>query len=136
MKVILSILFLLIFAPSAFAITYNCKVTRKFEATDETLVYTPQMLEKSQFGVILEFGGNHTNAVMSRCSYSPSAKMVTCDRYIVDRVELYQSPTAKDIWTLKFYHFRNHFDVQLFPNNTFIENNGRGSIASGKCTTK
>ena len=55
MKVILVILSMFILVPSASAITYNCKVTRKFEATDQTLVYTPEHLKRYQFGVVIEF---------------------------------------------------------------------------------
>ena len=127
-----------ILVPSTSAITYNCKVTRKFEATDETLVYTPEHLKRYQFGVVIEFDeyldDGYKNAVISRCSYSDSAGMVTCDKYNVDFADKH-SPLNEDHYILKFYHFRSHFDVQLFWNNTFIENNGRGSIASGKCVT-
>ena len=33
----------------------------------------------------------------------------------------------------KYYRFRGQFDVQLFPSLFFVENNGRGGIAFGKC---
>jgi len=33
----------------------------------------------------------------------------------------------------KYYLFRSQFDVQLYPDSSFIENNGRGSVAYGKC---
>lgn len=33
----------------------------------------------------------------------------------------------------KYYLFRSQFDVQLFPDLSFLENNGRGSIAYGQC---
>jgi len=33
----------------------------------------------------------------------------------------------------KYYYFDGQFDVQIFPNLSFIENNGRGDIAFGKC---
>jgi hypothetical protein len=37
----------------------------------------------------------------------------------------------------KYYVFAGQFDVQLFENSmTFIENNGRGSIAMGKCSLR
>ncbi len=49
--------------------------------------------------------------------------------------------TSDDINTLdgniihikKYYVFKGQFDVQLYPDLTFIENNGRGDIAYGKC---
>ena len=138
MKALLVILSMFILVPSASAITYNCKVTRKFAAADETLVYTPEHLKRFQFGVVIEFDEHlddgYKNAVISRCGYSYSADMVTCDKYDIDFADKHFL-TNKIHYILKFYHFSSHFDVQLFSNNTFIENNGRGSIASGKCVT-
>ncbi len=34
----------------------------------------------------------------------------------------------------KFYVFRSQFDVQVYPDLSFIENNGRGGIAFGTCS--
>ena len=33
----------------------------------------------------------------------------------------------------KYYVFRSQFDVQVFSDLSFLENNGRGDIAYGKC---
>lgn len=72
-----------------------------------------------------ESGGG---AFVSRCSFSPSANKVTCDRYQVDKVVFDENAKIK-----KYYVFRSQFDVQLFSDLSFIENNGRGDIAYGKC---
>ncbi|WP_281970147.1 MULTISPECIES: hypothetical protein [unclassified Polynucleobacter] len=53
---------------------------------------------------------------------------VTCDRYSVDRVEV-----DKFVGIKKFYFFKGQFDVQLFPDMNFVENNGRGGVSYGKC---
>ena len=34
----------------------------------------------------------------------------------------------------KLYHFGSQFSVQLYPSLSFIEDNGRGTFAWGKCT--
>ena len=64
----------------------------------------------------------------SRCSFSPSANKVTCDRYQVDKIEFVERQKIK-----KYYVFRSQFDVQLFADLSFVENNERGGIAYGKC---
>lgn len=71
-----------------------------------------------------------TGAYLSRCSYALSVARVTCDRYEVDKVVLDDVAQIK-----KYYVFRSQFDVQLFANQSFIENNGRGGIAYGTCVT-
>jgi len=53
---------------------------------------------------------------------------ITCDRYQMDTVVLDEQVKIK-----KYYLFQSQFDVQLFANLSFIENNGRGSVAYGKC---
>ena len=53
---------------------------------------------------------------------------MTCDRYPMDKVVLDENVKIK-----KYYLFRSQFDVQLFADLLFIENNGRGGIAFGRC---
>ena len=105
------------------AVEYQCNVERKFDSEHE---YTPDQIKKWKFSLIIEENGYAT--FVSRCSFSPSAQKVTCDRYQMDKV-------AQDnyIKTKKYYLFSSQFDVQLFPSLFFVENNGRGGIAFGKC---
>jgi len=105
------------------AVEYNCTITRKLSSEHE---YTSQEISKGQFSIFIE--ENRGPSYLSRCSFSRSADKVTCDRYEVDKVSLDKNVNIK-----KYYVFRSHFDVQLFPNLTIIENNGRGGIAFGKC---
>lgn len=65
---------------------------------------------------------------LERCSFVPSRGQVTCDTYVVDHVEYDENVDLK-----KFYVFKSQFDVQLFPDLTFVENNGRGGISFGSC---
>lgn len=65
---------------------------------------------------------------LGRCSFAQSANEVTCDYYEVDRIMHDDNVKIK-----KYYVLRSHFDVQIFSDLSFIENNGRGDIAFGKC---
>ena len=107
----------------AAAAEYDCKVTKKFDSENS---YTAHQIEKGHFSVKVEESGG--GAFVARCSFSPSASKVTCDRYQVDKVLFDENVKIK-----KYYVFRSQFDVQLFSDLSFIENNGRGGIAYGKC---
>ena len=65
---------------------------------------------------------------VSRCSYAASVQKVTCDRYKMDKVVF-----DKNVQIKKYYLFQSQFDVQIFRDLSFVENNGRGGIAFGKC---
>jgi len=88
--------------------------------------YTAEDLKRGKFSNIIE--ETKAGTFLSRCSFAPSQGKVTCDRYKVDRVEV--DPVVK---LKKFYVFRSQFNPQIFTNLTFIEDNGRGTIAFGKC---
>ena len=99
-----------------------CKVTRKLDSERE---YSREQLDKYQPGVFVRTGAS--GATLSRCSYESSGKW-SCDKYTVDKIEI-------DNYTghRKFYYYRGQFDLQVFSNNRFIENNGRGTISFGQC---
>ena len=108
---------------AAMAVEYDCKETRKVNADT---VYAPEHLQRWQFSVGIAESQDRSS--LSRCSFATSANKVTCDRYEVDRVAYDQNVKIK-----KFYVFRSQFDVQLFADLSFVENNGRGDIAFGQC---
>jgi hypothetical protein len=97
-------------------------VTRKI---DSETIYSSTQIEQYKFSVRIK---DEQKPELERCSYSPSQNKVTCDRYSVDRVEV-----DKFVGIKKFYYFKSQFDVQLFPNMNFVENNGRGGVSYGKC---
>ena len=68
------------------------------------------------------------SSAIQRCSYSPAAQRDTCDTYLVDHVE-----TDPHTSIIKYYYFRGQFDLQVYPDGAFIENNGRGMISLGHC---
>ncbi len=66
-------------------------------------------------------------STISRCSKDSKGKN-SCDDYKVDKLE-----HDKNVNIKKFYYFRGQFNVQIFSDLTFVEDNGRGSIYFGKC---
>ena len=105
------------------AASFYCPVDSKW---DEEKHYSTEELIKYQFS--LRIIGQNGKTVLQRCSFSPSRKIVDCDDYTVDHVQIDPDTSIK-----KYYYFKGHFDVQVFPNGKFIENNGRGTFASGTC---
>lgn len=114
---------LLVGACPAAAAELECTVLRK---VDSTRVYSVEELRQGRFSVLVD--ENAEGATLARCSFAASAQKVTCDRYPVDRIE--RDPR---VGHKKFYVFRSHFDVQVFSDLSFVENNGRGGIAFGTC---
>jgi hypothetical protein len=113
---------LLLQSTLSFAASYDCKVTRKVGAND---IVSERDLEKSKYSVKIY---DTNKPELERCSFISSKNTVTCDKYPVNKVE-----TDKYVGIKKFYYFTGQFDVQLFPDMQFVENNGRGVIAYGKC---
>ena len=119
-------IYILILSISALAqaAEYRCKVESKFNSEH---AYSQAEVDKGQFSVLVEDKAD--SAFLSRCSFAASANKVTCDRYEVDKVMFDENVKIK-----KYYVFRSQFDVQIFSNLSFLENNGRGGIAFGKCS--
>ena len=119
-----SVIILALCVPTfAAAAEYDCKVEKKFDSEN---TYTANKIEKGRFSVKIEDSSG--GAFVSRCSLSLSANKITCDRYQVDKVVFDEKVKIK-----KYYVFQSQFDVQLFSDLLFVENNGRGGIAYGKC---
>ncbi len=102
--------------------TYDCKVTRKVGPENNV---SDSELNKWKFSIKIH---DNKKPELERCSFTPSQNRVTCDRYTVDRVE-----TDKFVGIKKFYYFTGQFDVQLYSDMRFVENNGRGGISYGIC---
>ena len=110
-------------ACSTQAAEYECNVIRKFDRDRE---YSSEQINHFKFGNRIEEAGEQ--AWVSRCSFTPSAGKVTCDRLKMDRITV--DPNVK---IKKFYMFGSQFDLQLYPDLTYVENNGRGGISYGRC---
>ncbi|MBT2334692.1 hypothetical protein J7E49_12360 [Variovorax paradoxus] len=121
-----ALLALVLFANPAFAASYHCTVEHRFSEDRRS---PPAELERLKPTAEINEGNAGNGAVMSRCSFEPSVGKVTCDRYPVDHIA---HDTFNDF--KKFYVFRSQFDLQIFRSLRFVENNGRGGIATGTCT--
>ena len=102
--------------------SYDCTVTKKLDFEN---VYQPSQMEKYKFSARIH---DSDKPKVDRCSIKPNDNKVTCDSYDIDRVEV-----DKHVGYKKFYLFRSQYDIQLFPDMRFVENNGRGGIAFGTC---
>ncbi len=116
----------LMFIAFSHAGTFECKVEKKYSA-DLSVIQTKQEIEKFNFTIKVQEAQDTT---VKRCSFAPSQNAVTCDTYTVDRVEFTNTQFVK---IKKFYVTNSQYDIQIFEDLSFIENNGRGSIAYGKC---
>jgi hypothetical protein len=102
----------------------NCLVDNKIDIFEDNK-YTAEHLNRYRFSVLLDAD----NGTVSRCSVQPGDGEFTCDTYNIDKTEI----TAGFVDIKKYYYFRGQFDLQIFDGESFIENNGRGSIATGLC---
>lgn len=102
---------------------YFCPVSQKLNSDSS---YSAAQLQQWMFSVKIKQTGEA--AIISRCSFSSSAGAVTCDDYQADLVL-----EDRHVGHKKYYSFFGQFDVQVFDDLSFIENNGRGDIAFGRC---
>lgn len=107
----------------AYAAQYNCAASKIF--LSGTLLGSDEVA-RGQFSLRINEKPSFT--LISRCSSSSLFKKITCDEYKVDKIVYDENSKIK-----KFYFFRGQFDVQLFSDMQFIENNGRGGIFHGTC---
>lgn len=115
----------------AFALEYYCEVTKKVDSENE---YSAEMIKRFKYANKLEDVGN--KAFISRCAFSPSEGEETCDRYEVDHIErspVTNAETLEKHSIVKYYYYNGQLDFQIFPDLSFVENNGRGGIQYGKC---
>ena len=101
-----------------------CIVQNKLDAFTGN-VYSAEQLKSMKFSLRLDTEAQ----TMSRCSFQKSVGTVTCDTYNIDKV----AAASGFVDIKKYYYFNGQFDLQIFNNYEFIENNGRGSIATGIC---
>ncbi len=120
---IIAIIVSILWVSQGAAEEYFCPVSKKLSSEG---AYSTAQLQKWMFSVKIKHLGEA--AIMSRCSFTSSAGAVTCDNYKADFI--YDDPYTGH---KKFYYFSGQFDVQIFDNLNFIESNGRGDIAFGKC---
>ena len=109
-KIMKKLLFLSLLTMSGFVYSssYECVVTRKL---DSEKIYPKTQLDLYKYSVRIK---DEKNSEVDRCSFTPSEKRVTCDKYSVDKVEV-----DKNIGIKKFYYFTfvlegNYYKLILF----------------------
>ena len=117
-----SFIFLSSSALSAVNFEMECVVDRKLSRETE---YSRTKIDEMRYSVIIR---HHDEgfATISRCD-----TMAPCDEYEADHFEF-----TSGVNISKYYYFRGQFDVQVFNDGRFIENNGRGTLAFGQCLRK
>jgi hypothetical protein len=108
---------------NALSAEFSCPVTEKY---DFGIIYSKAKINKWKFSVQIEDHG--TKAFVRRCSLTTNQSKVTCDRYEVDQIKYDENVNIK-----KYYIFRSQYNIQIFKNLSFVEDNGRGGISYGKC---
>ena len=105
-------------------VTYEleCLVDRKIDRQTE---YSRSRIDEMRWSVVIRHYGQEY-ATISRCD-----SKAPCDEYRVDHFEF-----TKNVNVSKYYYFQGQFDVQVFGDGRFIENNGRGTMAFGQCLRK
>jgi len=113
----------ILISTSSFGLTLECNVLNKFSNKGK---YSQAHLDKYKPAVKIQFVDD--KYYVSRCSYETIANKITCDKYKMDKAVV-------DDFTshIKLYHFSSQFDVQLFSDKSFVENNGRTSVSYGNC---
>lgn len=103
------------------AVTYEleCLVDRKLDRQTE---YSRNRIDEMRWSVIIRHH-DEEYATVARCD-----SKAPCVEYRVDHFEF-----TRNVNVSKYYYFRGQFDIQIFGDGSFIENNGRGIIAFGKC---
>ena len=115
---------MLLFTPwSSQPVQFRCDATQKI---DPDGLWDAERLRQGQWHIMLDDFGE--GASISRCSFAPSQGRITCDEYVVDRIEVDPNIGAK-----KYYVFASQYDLQVFAGLTFVENNGRESVMFGQC---
>jgi len=105
-------------------VTYEleCLVDRKIDRQTE---YSRSRIDEMRWSVVIRHYGQEY-ATISRCD-----SKAPCDDYRADHFEF-----TKNVGVSKYYYFSGQFDVQVFGDGRFIENNGRGTLAFGQCQAK
>ncbi len=112
------------------AALFTCAVTRR---TDSKAEYAADRIAKEQLTVLLSVDDNedqnplNDKSSISACDVN-AAQGKTCDTYEVDKI-VYDDATKLK----KYYNFFAQVDLQVWPDMSFVLNDGRSGISYGSC---
>ena len=113
-------------AQAAQAATWECRVTAVWSPL---LLPEADYLARTQPTLRLEEPDDaQAGAVVTRCARDPARQAVRCTRVEIDWVAVDAATAAR-----KYYNFAEHYDLQLFFDRSFVENDGRGGVVHGRC---
>lgn len=123
MKKFICVLFLSALT-NTFANTYVC--TPNFQSVmGKPAANTDFVVKHKPFTKVFESNGS---IKIQRCSIPFGEDTHTCDTYDSDRFE-----RDTNVNIQKFYVFKSQYDIQIFSDLSYIDNNGRGGFLIGKC---
>jgi len=105
------------------AATYACRVT---DVWSPLVIPEADYLERIRPTVRVE--ESLQGAVVTRCARDPAWKRVDCQRIEIDWVDVNAGAGSR-----KYYRFAEHYDLQIFFDRSFVENDGRGVVYHGQC---
>lgn len=109
---------------NAFADAYVC--TPIFQSVmGKPATNTDFVVKHKPFTRVIESNGLYK---IQRCSIPFGKDTHTCDIYNVDRIE-----RDVNVSIQKFYVFTAQYDIQIFSDLSYMDNNGRGGLLVGKC---
>ena len=109
---------------------FNCTVTRK---ADNKAEYAAGRIASEQLSVLLAVDDNedknplNDKASISACDIT-AAEGKTCDTYEVDKIAYDDATKLK-----KYYNFYAQVDLQVWPDLSYVLNDGRGGVSYGSC---
>ncbi len=127
-------------AGQAYAVTYYCEPTKKSHPKMKEEEYAEDYFEKYKISSKLE--ESEGKAFITRCSFEAILGKESCHRLEIDKIvqsKVFRgeggSMTGPMKWVhiKKYYHFNGQFDFQIFPDLSFVENDGRKGMSFGKC---
>jgi hypothetical protein len=105
------------------AATYECRITD---------VWSPLVIPEREYlrrtAPTLRLEDTPQGAVVTRCARAPGEREAKCERVEIDWVAVHAAAGSR-----KYYRFETHYDLQLFFDRSFVENDGRGVVYHGQC---
>ena len=109
--------------PSVNATTYKCEP--EFQTVFGSRVENNDFIRSFKPYTLVH---DEVEGRIERCSRSFTENRHVCETYKVDRLESDSNALVK-----KYYVFKAQYDIQIFRELSYIDNNGRGGMLYGKC---
>lgn len=102
---------------------YDCYVDTKVSKEKQ---YKKEEIDK--YSPVISIQEDDKYTIISRCSFFEMYKRNACYSYIVDTIVVNDKRKMR-----KYYIYKTQYDIQIFNDKRFVENNGMGLINFGEC---